>query len=391
MQGILQQFKSVEMCASVISSFERRKGFRYEWILRTRVDGYWMGPPPPLAVLDQEGYTIPGGSDWGGLNDRLGMGPRNISLLALRRLSAMNALVLRGGFEQLNAERVYRAHMAYLGIQVVRYDFPFCILSRKKGMPAFPVAAALSSTAALNGAKCRPCRPSLTGAESARYVAALPELVFSGHPHGIDLCLAESQWEPDWHRIFDQNAGPEGQAVRRYLDSRTFQECVRDWEDFRPLVPIWDAPPPEPLCVRERLGRFRKLGYPGGEFPVFVDPFLPPRVSNRTRCPIVYSVVTGVDYSFDWALLRKLRRHTKGRVHAFDSTPSGLQWVAEKFDNLPPESWLHHPWLIGPSDAPLKVRCASWYAPATLTTLCERGRRGAPLRHRVWLPLGKLR
>ena len=72
---------------------------------------------PPLPPISP-GYTIPGGSDWGGLNDRLGVGPRSISLPALKRLSVVRALVEQGGYHSLNAERVYLAQMAFLKVKV---------------------------------------------------------------------------------------------------------------------------------------------------------------------------------------------------------------------------------------------------------------------------------
>ncbi|CAI7831035.1 unnamed protein product [Closterium sp. NIES-54] len=351
-QGLMQQFKAVELCVTAITRYEKTHAIRYDWILRTRVDGYWMGPPPPLAVLDPISYTIPGGSDWGGLNDRLGMGGRKASWKALRRLSVLRPLVERGGYSELNAERVYLAQMAFLQVQVARYDFPFCILSRKKGLPAFPVAAALSSTsAALNGAKCRPCRPTVVGGQAAKYILALPERIFGAQPHGIDLCRAEDDWAADWREIFDKDAGEVPAAARQYMETRTFDECVEDWRYFHQQVPVWNAPPPVSICVRGLLGKFHKMGYPGGDFPVFLDPWVGERGEVRGRKPVVYSAVAGVDYSFDWALMRKLRC----RVHAFDSTPEGMRWIGDKIDNLPPASWVHHAWLLAPHDRPLQV------------------------------------
>ncbi|CAI5970653.1 unnamed protein product [Closterium sp. NIES-65] len=237
-------------------------------------------------------------------------------------------------------------------VKVARYDFPFCILSRKKGLPAFPVAAALSSTAAaLNGAKCRPCRPTVVGGQAAKYILALPERIFGAQPHGIDLCRAEDDWAADWREIFDKDAGEVPAAARQYMEARTFDECVDDWRYFHQQVPVWNAPPPVSICVRGLLGKFHKMGYPGGDFPVFLDPWVGARGEARGRKPVVYSAVAGVDYSFDWALMRKLRC----RVHAFDSTPEGMRWIGDKIDNLPPASWVHHAWLLAPHDRPLQV------------------------------------
>ena len=64
-QSLLQQFKAVEGCVASIEEFERQHGFTYDWVLRTRTDTYWMGPPPPLSVLDKQVGGGGGGGERG--------------------------------------------------------------------------------------------------------------------------------------------------------------------------------------------------------------------------------------------------------------------------------------------------------------------------------------
>lgn len=341
-QGLMQQFKGVEMCISMISAFEKKHSFQYKWVLRTRVDGYWTGPPPPLADFDRTGYTIPAGSDWGGLNDRLGVGRRGVSWLGLRRLSVLRQLAADGGYSQLNAEKTFRAQMEFLNVKVTRASFPFCILSHKKANPGFPVAVSLSSTAALNGAKCRPCVPTVTGEESAKYIEALPEKVFGPETYGVDLCEAEDDWATGWRDAFDRDAGPRAAAARQYLEGRTLEECIRDWEEFKAWVPTWDAPPGRVICMRAFLGRLHELGYPRGEWAAYLDYLTP----NST----IYSMGVGEDYTFD----AQLQRVVRGRIHAFDSTPAALKWIAIKTDELP-TTWVHHAWILSATDGEVPV------------------------------------
>eukprot|EP00271_Cylindrocystis_brebissonii_P021901 TRINITY_DN8156_c0_g1_i1.p1 TRINITY_DN8156_c0_g1~~TRINITY_DN8156_c0_g1_i1.p1 ORF type:complete len:792 (+),score=118.64 TRINITY_DN8156_c0_g1_i1:1682-4057(+) len=340
-QQLMQQFKAVEMCVPMISSFERSHKFQYKWVMRTRVDTFWNGPPPELEVFDSRGYTIPAGSDWGGLNDRLGVGRRSVGLKGLRRLSVIPGLA-SAGYAKLNAERMYLAQMEHLHVKITRASFPFCILSKKKGNVGFPVAAALSSTAELNGAKCRPCEPALTGREAEQYIASLPAPVFGPTKEGVDLCEAVEGWGQGWENIFDRDAGYEMGLVRDYMMNRSMDDCIQDWKDFHKSVPNWDAPPPRVLCVRSKLGRLGKVGQPDGDWPLLKEHLAPGGV--------VYSLVVGQHFAWDHAMMK----HQFVDIHAFDATPEGLRWVGDALDWLPPE-WHHHPWMLGTSDGNMTV------------------------------------
>lgn len=340
-QQLMQQFKSIEMCVPMITEFERRHKFRYKWVMRTRVDSYWMGPPPALAELNSTGFTIPEGSDWGGLNDRLGVAYRRVSWLGLKRLSVLKELA-EAGYSDLNAEKAFRAQLEHLKVKVSRANFPFCILSRKKGSQGFPVAAALSSKASLNGAKCRPCAPTVVGEESTNYILKLPEKrVFGPESSGVDLCEADDGWEDGWEAIYDNDAGPEFAAVRKYINQRNLTECERDWREFQSSVLRWDVPPPRVLCMRSFLGHVHKLGFPGGDWPFFGDILSPSSV--------VY-VVASNSFSWDYQMIR----HHKVDLHVFESTPEGLRWKDDHFENLPPQ-YIPHPWLLGTTDTLMTV------------------------------------
>lgn len=96
MQGFLQYFRLVEGCVSMIRDFQAATGTSYSWVVRTRVDGYWAGPPPPLSSLAAAHYTVPQGNHAGGYNDRLGIGTPAVSFAALSRLGALEKISRAG-------------------------------------------------------------------------------------------------------------------------------------------------------------------------------------------------------------------------------------------------------------------------------------------------------
>jgi len=71
--GMYQYFRLVEGCVGMITDYETQNKFRFNWILRTRVDTFWAKPPPSPRTVPQK-YTIPFGTGLYGMNDRLGVG-----------------------------------------------------------------------------------------------------------------------------------------------------------------------------------------------------------------------------------------------------------------------------------------------------------------------------
>lgn len=51
-------------------------GQRYDWIVDTRLDAFWEHPHVPLELLSQDAIWVPEGADYGGLNDRHVVLPR---------------------------------------------------------------------------------------------------------------------------------------------------------------------------------------------------------------------------------------------------------------------------------------------------------------------------
>ncbi|CAI5505886.1 unnamed protein product [Closterium sp. Naga37s-1] len=74
-----------------------------------------------------------------------------------------NVLVAAHSQPDLNSEKGLRAQLQVAGVRVGRVDVPFCVLSRRPYPDDDVLAAALSSSAPLNGAKCWPCTPAYTG------------------------------------------------------------------------------------------------------------------------------------------------------------------------------------------------------------------------------------
>ncbi|CAI5457687.1 unnamed protein product [Closterium sp. Yama58-4] len=283
LQGLLQYFRLVEGCWDTIQSFEATSAappLRYNWIVRARLDSLWTAPapiqpPPPIlppsvppiatttaaapaaaataaaaaaaaAILNGSGvggglaYMIPYGSDWWGLNDRFGMGGRQASAVAMKRLSAL-ALLARSKMRGLNSERAFKAQLSFGGITVQRANLSFCVLSQRTYRDGCaPTVYSLNSSVPLNGAKCRPCsRPCATGEQArallSRVAPSAPNWPGPAAGEGeVGVCDAARGWEEGWEGEFDAVMGGEMAEGRRKVMREamgSIEECVKAWEE----------------------------------------------------------------------------------------------------------------------------------------------------------------
>jgi hypothetical protein len=249
----------------MISSYELKHKFKYDWIVRTRVHGYGNGPLPPLETLNPKYYYVPFGSRFGGLNDRLGIGSRRTSLVALSRLSSIPKLYING-YRFLNSEQ---ALMRQLEVSHVKYkfdDFRFCVLTaRRYSWPLkqwdVPVAS-IKSKGALNGAKCKPCQPVLTGEAARQAIEGLNPGWGWTNPvedtgwgwlnpaKDVQLCGSSLDLDPDWEYIFDDASGLEAASNLKWITNRPEEQCIDELHQFMQLWEIWDGPGAETICRR---------------------------------------------------------------------------------------------------------------------------------------------
>ncbi|KAB1203574.1 hypothetical protein CJ030_MR8G015397 [Morella rubra] len=255
-QGLLQYFNLVEGCLTMIEAYQMQNNFKYDWIVRTRVDGYWNAPLHPRNFVPGR-YLVPPGSNYGGLNDRFGVGDLNTSTVALSRLSLIPKLE-SAGFRQLNSETAFRAQLTTQGIPYLTKRLPFCVVSdwqysfppRRYGVPV----AALSSPGPLSGAKCRACKPVCCGRCVAKVMLSLdPGWSWTYWMNEtIELCDAHGEWEAGWERIFDRVAGKKLAAERKRVHNLKLQGCIDDFKEMkRRTTGRWESPPVEEIC---RLG-----------------------------------------------------------------------------------------------------------------------------------------
>lgn len=254
-QGLLQYFNLVEGCLNMIEAYQKGDNFTYKWIVRTRVDGYWNAPLDPDNFIPDQ-YLVPPGSSFGGLNDRLGIGDLNTSIVALSRLSLIPQLDL-AGFRQLNSETAFKAQLTTHHVPYLTKRLPFCIVTdRKYGFPpsrfGVPVAA-MSSKGPLSGAKCRPCTAVCRGSCVNDVMLSLYKgWSWTNWENGtLELCDARGGWESDWEEIFDRVAGKKLASARKKVRSLDVRRCVDDFNKMKRRAFSWEAPPPEDIC---RLG-----------------------------------------------------------------------------------------------------------------------------------------
>ena len=111
----------------MIESHQKQHNFTYNWIVRTRVDGYWNAPLHPQNFVAGQ-YTVPSGSVYGGLNDRLGIGDFCTSKIALSRLSLIPKLD-SDGYRQLNSESAFKAQLTAKNVSYLENRLPFCVVT----------------------------------------------------------------------------------------------------------------------------------------------------------------------------------------------------------------------------------------------------------------------
>lgn len=251
-QGLLQYFNLVEGCLTMIESHQTQQNFTYDWIIRTRVDGYWNAPLHPKNFVAGQ-YIVPSGSVYGGLNDRLGIGDFYTSKIALSRLSLISKLDL-AGYRKLNSESAFKAQLITQNVSYIENRLPFCVVTDRTY--EFPPAhlgvpvAALSSPGPLSGVKCRPCTPICRDICVADVMSSLDKRwSWTNLGNGtLELCDAHGDWEKGWEKIFDRVAGEKLDAERRRVKVLKFEECVRDFREMKRKAVKWEAPAEEEIC-----------------------------------------------------------------------------------------------------------------------------------------------
>ncbi|KAH9292828.1 hypothetical protein KI387_042003, partial [Taxus chinensis] len=255
LQGLLQYFNLVEGCLTMIKSYQIKHNIKYDWIVRTRVDGYWNGPLPPPGVYSNQKYIVPLGSEYGGLNDRIGIGDMETSEAALSRISLIPLLHERG-YRELNSEGAFKHQLDVKGVDYMFKSFPFCVLTEHQYSWPTPIwgcpVASISSKEDLNGAYCRPCTPALKGIDAMNYINENLTRSWSWimPTPGLELCDAHDSWEENWEQIFDTVADPKFSAVRHKFKNYSLTDCIKDFEVMRQKTVDWDAPPSKTVCKK---------------------------------------------------------------------------------------------------------------------------------------------
>ncbi|KFK34465.1 hypothetical protein AALP_AA5G148900 [Arabis alpina] len=252
-QGLLQYFNLVEGCITMIKTYQNENNFTYDWIVRTRVDGYWSNPLDPEYFIPGQ-YVVPSGSSYCGLNDRFGVGDLNTSTVALSRLSLIPDLDL-AGLTALNSESAFKAQLSTHRVPYVTKSIPFCIVTDQTynyppSKYEVPVAA-LSSRGPLNGVKCRPCTVACSGSCLEKVMGRMSRDVgWTEWENGtMELCHGRGGLERGWEKIFDDAAGEKLAYARKQIGGLDLKTCVQEFNVMRGMTVRWEAPESEQICM----------------------------------------------------------------------------------------------------------------------------------------------
>ncbi|XP_019189956.1 PREDICTED: uncharacterized protein LOC109184412 [Ipomoea nil] len=252
-QGLLQYFNLVEGCLTMIEDHQRKNNFTYDWIIRTRVDGYWSGSLREDHFIPGR-YVVPSGSSYRGLNDRFGIGDFNTSTAALSRLSLIPQLDA-AGYKLLNSENAFKAQLETQKVSYSVRHVPFCVVTNHRyefppSSPFYVPVAEIFSRSPLNGAKCKPCTPFCGGSCVGSVMGGLEDgWGWSGWGNDtLRLCDANADWEEGWEKLFDRGVGKKLASARKRVKSLDFGRCVNDFEVMKGKTTSWVAPPEAEIC-----------------------------------------------------------------------------------------------------------------------------------------------
>ncbi|GJT77516.1 hypothetical protein Tco_1044241 [Tanacetum coccineum] len=178
---------------------QQQNNFTYDWIIPTRVDGFWSTRRQPDLFIPGQ-YVVPSGSSYGCLKDRFGIGDYNTTITALSRLSMIQELD-NVGLHELNSKSAFQAQLKLRNVSYLTKRIPFCIVSDRTY--AFPPGrfgvplVALSSKGPLSGVKCRPCRSSFSSKCAETVVNGLDrQWSWTESANGtLQLCDCHNKWE----------------------------------------------------------------------------------------------------------------------------------------------------------------------------------------------------
>ena len=189
---------------------------RYDRFVITRSDFVWLGPHPPLSVLDRSAIWVPSGEDYGGLNDRHMVASRADVVSCLNMIED---ILLRPDelYEEMkhrlywNDEQFLAHHFARKGILQKVKRFPYVMYTAR---PVFDVNPTWSR---------------------GRYEPAVGHFVkyekeFRDASNYVTMIRCRSDWENGAWRLFDstKTASRPASLARRILYSgeRAFFETL---------------------------------------------------------------------------------------------------------------------------------------------------------------------
>jgi hypothetical protein len=123
-------FYNQQKCVELIEEEQRKTSVSYDIVIFFRADIISQVQLPIFIPRDDDTIYVPSGYDWGGLNDQIAHG----TLEAMKKYAGLYSNIEKYCLVEkciFHPETLLRYHVRSCGLNVVRYDFPYSLNTKR--------------------------------------------------------------------------------------------------------------------------------------------------------------------------------------------------------------------------------------------------------------------